>query len=53
MFVLNPGGGGSSGSTSQFRTNAAFFAKLGLYFAAVRVAFVFFSGREERKAIKN
>jgi hypothetical protein len=51
MFVLKVGGTGSSGP-SQLRTNLAFFGKLGLYFAAVRVAFVLLSGREENKAIQ-
>jgi len=41
MFVLNPEGTGGSGGQSQFRTNLVFFGKLGLYFAAVRIAFVF------------
>lgn len=52
MFVLNPGGdgsgkGGGGGAPSQFRQNLQFFGKLGVFFVALRGAFVFFSGREE------
>ena len=51
MFVLNPGGskGGAfgGGSSSQARQNLWFFGKLGFYFAAIRTAFVFMSGRIE------
>ena len=44
MFALKPDGdssGGGSGS-SQLKTNLKFFGKLGLYFAAIRVAYVYF-----------
>ena len=55
MFVLNPGGqggsGGGGGVVSQFRQNIWFFGQLGLYFTAIRFAFVFMSGREEQKAL--
>jgi hypothetical protein len=50
MFVLNPGGDGSGkggGAPSQFRQNLQFFGKLGVFFVALRGAFVFFSGREQ------
>ena len=40
MFALNPGGKGASGGHSQLRQNLLFFGKLGLYFGAVRLAFV-------------
>jgi hypothetical protein len=53
MFVLNPGGdGGKAGAPSQLRQNLQFFGKLGVFFVAVRGAFVFFSGREERQALQ-
>jgi hypothetical protein len=48
MFVLNPGGSsGEGGASSPLRQNLWFFGKLGLYFGAIRLAFVFFSGREQ------
>lgn len=53
MFVLNPGGGGDGGSSSQFRQNLWFFGQLGLYFVALRGAFLFFSGREDQKSIQD
>jgi hypothetical protein len=50
MFVLNPGGSGSStgGSGSDLSQKLWFFGKLGLYFGAVRLAFVFMSERDAR-----
>ena len=53
MFVLNPGGSGSSagGTTSPFTQKLWFFGRLGFYFVALRAAFVFMSGREEQKAL--
>lgn len=50
MFALNPGGGsGSTGGTgSDLTQKLLFFGKLGLYFGAVRLAFVFMSGREAK-----
>ena len=51
MFVLHPGGksGGGLGGvgSSETRQKAWFFGKLGLYFVAIRMAFVFMSGRIE------
>jgi len=50
MFVLYPdgkGGGGGSGSSSQLTQNLWFFGQLGVYFGALRMAFVFFSGRDK------
>jgi hypothetical protein len=48
MFVLNPGGGGSSagGPSSDLTHKLWFFGTLGVYFGAVRLAFVFMSGRD-------
>ena len=54
MFVLNPGGkaGSAGGSQSSvFRQKLWFFGKLGIYFVGIRMAFLFMSGREEKKAI--
>ena len=51
MFVLNPGGG-DGGAPSQLRQNLWFFGQLGLYFVALRGAYLFFAGREEPKALK-
>jgi hypothetical protein len=49
MFVLNPGGGGSSvGGSGNFSQTLWFFGKLGLYFGVVRLAFVFMSGRDAK-----
>lgn len=48
MFVLNPGGSSSAGgSGSEWQQKLWFFGKLGLYFGAIRLAFVFMSGREQ------
>lgn len=55
MFVLNPAGGGSGGGQkgiSPGKQQFWFFGQLGLYFAALRGAYMFFSAREERKALK-
>jgi len=52
MFVLNPSGG-DVGAPSQSRQNLWFFGQLSLYFIALRGAYLFFSGREESKAIQN
>ena len=50
MFVLNPGGSNNSGgSGSEWQQKLWFFGKLGLYFGAIRLAFVFMSGREQGK----
>ena len=54
MFVLRPngvGGSSGSGSPSQLRQQLSFFGKLGLYFGAIRVAFLFFYGKDEQRAI--
>lgn len=59
MFVLNPGGSGAGdkdGSYSQTRQNLWFFGQLGLYFGALRIAYLFFSSRgagEDNKTVKN
>jgi hypothetical protein len=51
MFTLDPGAnGGADGSSSPVRQQLWNFAQLGLYFAVLRGAFVFFSSRE--KALK-
>ena len=44
MFVLRPDGKGSGNSStnSPLKENIKFWGKLGLYFVAVRVAYVFF-----------
>jgi len=43
MFALQPDGDNTSGSgPSQLNKNIKFFGKLGLYFFAVRLAFVYF-----------
>lgn len=53
MFVLNPGGGGAGGEKgiSPGKQQLLFFAQLGLYFAALRGVYMFFSAREDRKAL--
>jgi hypothetical protein len=53
MFALNPGGGAGAkdGAPSQSRQNLWFFGQLGLYFAAIRGAYVFFSSREGGQAL--
>ena len=52
MFALNPGGsGGDKSGDSQLRKNIWFFGQLGAYFLAIRGAFWFFAGPEERKAL--
>jgi len=50
MFALYPdgnssGSGGGAGGESQWKTNAKFFGKLGLFFVAVRAAHVFMQGK--------
>lgn len=50
MFVLGKGSG-SGGSSSQLRTNLVFFGKLGLFFGAVRLVFVFMNKDDKTKAI--
>lgn len=55
MFVLNPGGSGAEGSKGGDGGHPKlwFFGKLGLYFAALRATFVFFSSRDEKnRALK-
>ena len=49
MFVLKPDGSGASGGvgSSALQQKLWFFGKLGLYFGAIRFAFVYFSGRIE------
>ena len=49
MFVLQPDGGkagGAAGGSSPLKQKLWFFGKLGLYFGAIRIAFVYFSGKE-------
>lgn len=48
MFVLNPAGSGGTdgGATGQSKQKLWFFGQLGLYFAAIRGAYIFFAGRE-------
>lgn len=52
MFVLKPSGKGESESGSQRSKNLWYFGQLGLYFGAIRLAYTFFAGREEAKAVK-
>jgi len=55
MFVLNPGanGGGKIGpAASELSEKLWFFGRLGIYFALVRGAYIFFSGRIEKQALK-
>jgi hypothetical protein len=55
MFVLNPGGSEAEGSKGGDGGHPKFwfFGKLGLYFAAIRVAFVFVASRDEKnRALK-
>lgn len=52
MFVLKPGGSsseGGAGSGSELQRKLWFFGQLGLYFGAIRLAFMFMSGRENSK----
>jgi hypothetical protein len=49
MFVLNPETGSGGSGASQLRTNLFFFGKLGLYFAALRVAYVFLNSGENKQ----
>jgi hypothetical protein len=53
MFALNPGGGsgGKGGAPSQVGQNTKFFGYLGLYFAVIRGAFLFFSRGDRNKAL--
>jgi len=50
MFVLNPGGnsGARGVSGSDLSEKIWFFGKLGIYFAAVRLAFVYMSDRDAK-----
>ena len=52
MFVLQPGGKGGSGGGSEKRAALWYFGQLGLYFGAIRLAYTFWAGREEAKALK-
>ena len=50
MFVLNPGGkgsGGMGGSQGTFSQHLWFFGQFGLYFGALRLAFVYMSSGSE------
>jgi len=56
MFTLYPDGkenGGGIGSSSSFSSGLSFFGRLALYFAGVRLAYVFFGERAEQRAITN
>lgn len=55
MFVLNPGGSGSGAGASggEWKQKLWFFGKLGLYFGAIRLAFVYMSGREQQAQIES
>lgn len=48
MFVLNPGGGtgGAGGGSGDMSQKLWFFGKLGLYFGALRVAFLVMDSRD-------
>jgi len=54
MFTLYPdgkqGGVGGSGSSS-FYSGLSFFGRLALYFAGIRIAYVFFGEGAEQRAI--
>ena len=58
MFALNPGGSGSGekggpGSTGSNPTRDSlwFFGKLGLYFVALRAAYVVLSARDRQRSL--
>jgi hypothetical protein len=55
MFVLHPDGKNSSGGlSSPFYSSLSFFGRMALYFAGIRLAYVFFGDRsEQQKAITN
>ena len=49
MFVLRPGGSsGGAGGSSDFQQKLWFFGRLGLYFGALRVAFLYMSSGETK-----
>jgi hypothetical protein len=53
MFALNPHGKGGAGEGSQRSAVLWYFGQLGIYFGAIRLAYVFWAGREEgTKALK-
>ena len=53
MFALNPdGGSGSNSSESDFKKAVKFFGKIGLYFVAIRSAYVFLGADAEDKTSK-
>jgi hypothetical protein len=51
MFVLYPDGksDGESGAASPFYSSLSFFGRLTLYFAGIRLAYVFFGERAEQQ----
>jgi hypothetical protein len=57
MFVLNPSGVGGPGSGggewSQLMNNLYFFGRVGLYFCAIRGAYVVLARREASTTLKN
>jgi len=51
MFVLTPRGPGKGGAPSPARATLLFFGKLGLYFGTIRLAYIYFAGKEsDRRA---
>jgi hypothetical protein len=42
MFALNPNGENSSNAKGDSKSKVMHFVKLSLYFAAIRIAFVYF-----------
>jgi hypothetical protein len=46
MFALFPDGDGPGGKGSVLTTNLWFFTRMGLYFAAIRTAYLYF-GKEK------
>lgn len=61
MFALRPSGGAESNSSGKsgifnYFSNSPltlFFGKLGIYFGAIRLSFLYFSSGSDQKAIEN
>jgi hypothetical protein len=52
MFAIYPDGksdGASGGPSSPFFNSLSFFGRMGLYFAAIRISYVFFGDRAEQQ----
>lgn len=50
MFTLNPGSSG--GEKGTWNKHVVFFGRLGLYFAAIRTAYLFFGPKENKTLLK-